>query len=94
VTKMRAEEKPTSISGIIVPIDWDEKGNIVAAAISCQDEVEYRIDNNQKGMELLSLVREEVEAVGIIRENGDRKVITVTEYQIGKSIESLMIFLD
>ena len=87
--KMKAEEKPISIRGIVVPVDWDEKGNAIAAAISCQDEVEYQIDNNIKGSELLSLVQEEVEAIGIVRENGDTKVITITEYQIGKGLESL-----
>jgi hypothetical protein len=86
--KMRAEEKLTSINGIIVPVDWDEKGNVIAAAISCQDELEYQLDNNKKGSELLSLVQEEVEAVGIVREKGNRKVITVTEYQLGKGLES------
>jgi hypothetical protein len=87
--KMKAEEKLTSVNGIIVPIDWDEEGNVTAAAISCQDELEYRIDNNKKGSELLSLVQEVVEAIGIVRENGDRKVITVTDYQIDKHLKSL-----
>lgn len=86
---MKAEEKPISIRGIVVPVDWDEKGNVITAAISCQDEVEYQLDNNKKGSELLSLAQEEVEAIGIVRENGDRKVITVIEYQIGKGVESL-----
>ena len=90
--KMKAEEELTSINGIIVPVDWDEKGNVIAAAISCQDEVEYQLDNNQTCAELLSLVQEEVEAIGIVRENGDRKVITVIEYQIGKGLESLEDF--
>ena len=86
---MEAEQKLTCIKGIIVPVDWDEKGNVIGAAISCQDEVEYRIDNNKKGSELLSLVQEEVEATGILSEKGDRKVITVTEYQISKGVVSL-----
>jgi hypothetical protein len=86
---MEAEQKPTCINGIIVPVDWDEKGNVIAAAISCQDEVEYRIEKNTKGSELLSLVQEEVEATGIVRKKGDRKLITVTEYQISERVESL-----
>jgi hypothetical protein len=87
--KMEAEQKLTCIKGIIVPVDWDEQGKVMAAAIFCQDEVEYRIDNNKKGSELLSLVQEEVEATGIVREKGDRKLITVTEYQISERVESL-----
>ncbi|UCH06401.1 MAG: hypothetical protein JSV55_09770 [Deltaproteobacteria bacterium] len=89
---MEAEQKPTYINGIIVPVDWDEKGNVIAAAISCHGEVEYRIENNTKGSELLSLVQEEVEVTGIVREKGDRKLITVTEYQISKRVESLADF--
>ena len=87
--KMKAEEKLTCINGIIVPVDWDEKGNVIAGAISCHGEVEYRIDNNTKGSELLSFIQEEVEATGIVREKADRKVITVTEYQISKNAASL-----
>jgi hypothetical protein len=86
---MKAEEKLTCINGIIVPVDWDEKGNVIAGAISCHGEVEYRIDNNAKGSELLSFIQEEVEATGIVREKADRKVITVTEYQISKNAASL-----
>jgi len=86
---MKAEEELICINGIIVPVDWDEKGNVIAAAISCQDEVEYRIDNNEKGSELLSLVQEEVEATGTVRKKGNGKLITVAEYQISKRGDSL-----
>ena len=86
---MKAEEKLTCINGIIVPIDWDEKGDVIGAAISCHGEVEYRIDNNVKGSELLSFIQEEVEVTGIVKKKGDSKVITVTEYQISKPVESL-----
>ena len=86
---MEAEQKLTCIEGIIVPVDWDEKGNVIGAAISCHGEVEYRIDNNTKGSELLSFIQEEVEATGIVREKANRKVITVTEYQISKNAASL-----
>jgi 5S rRNA maturation endonuclease (ribonuclease M5) len=86
---MEAEQKLTCINGIIVPVDWDEKGNVIGAAISCHGEVEYRIDNNTKGSELLSFIQEEVEATGIVGKKDDRKLIAVTEYQISKRVESL-----
>jgi len=86
---MEAKENLTCINGIIVPVDWDEKGNVIGAAISCHGEVEYRIDSNAKGSELLSFIQEEVEATGIVREKADRKIITVTEYQISKNVVSL-----
>jgi hypothetical protein len=86
---MEAEQKLTCINGVIVPVDWDEKGNVIGAAISCHGEIEYRIDDNPKGSELLSFIQEEVEITGIVKEKVDRKVITVTEYQISKRVESL-----
>jgi hypothetical protein len=87
--KMEPEQKLTCINGIIIPVDWDEKGNVIGAAISCHGEIEYRIENNTKGSELLSLIQEEVEATGIVRQKGDRKLVTVTEYQISTRAESL-----
>jgi hypothetical protein len=87
--KMEAEEKLTCINGIIVPVDWDEKGNVIGAAIYCHGEVEYQLDNNTKGSELLSFIQEEVEVTGIVKKKGDSRVITVTEYQISKRVESI-----
>ena len=87
--KMEAEQELTCINGIIVPVDWDEKGNVIAAAISCHGEVEYQIEKDTKGSELLSFIQKEVEVTGIVREKHDRKVIAVTEYQISKRVESL-----
>ena len=86
---MKAEEELTRIKGIIVPVDWDAKGNVIAVAISCHDEVEYRIDSDAKGSELLSLIQDEVEVAGIVRGKGDSKVITVTEYKISQRADSL-----
>jgi len=58
-------------------VDWDEKGKVVAAAISTHDEDEYLIHNNHKGRELLDLLQEEVQVTGIMREVDGKKAITV-----------------
>ena len=73
-------DKPLTIKGIVIPVDWDEKGKVVAAAISTHNEDEYLIDNDYKGEELLHFVREEVEVSGVAKEKKDKKIITVQKY--------------
>lgn len=63
-----------------MPVRWDDKGSPVAAAISTEGEEEYYIDNDHKGLELLDLLQEEVQATGLVREVDGKKVITVEIY--------------
>jgi hypothetical protein len=64
-----------------LPVEWDEKGSAVAAAISTEGEEDYYIDTDHKGLELLDLLQEEVQATGIVREIADKKRITVVVYR-------------
>jgi len=88
-TKYRKEAKkrketgdePTTIRGIIIPVDWDEEGNALAAAISSLDEQEYLIKQDAKGKELLKLMRQEIEAMGVVKKGSKgRKTIKVKNY--------------
>lgn len=63
-----------------MPVEWDEKGSVVAAAISTEGEEDYYIDNDHKGLELLDLLQKEVRATGIVREIGNKKRITIVVY--------------
>jgi len=81
---LKGSEKLITIRGIVIPVDWDEKGNVVAAAISTNDEDEYFIDKDHKGEELLHFIQEEVEVSGVARENEDKKAIAVQAYILTK----------
>ncbi len=82
--KKPRSNKMTVITGVVVPTDWDERGNVVDIAISSHDEKEYHVDKKGKGPELLRLIRREVEVRGVIREEENRKVITVKAYSIAE----------
>ena len=71
--------------GIIVPIDWDEHGNVIAVAISTHGEDEYVIENQEKGKELKALITQEVEVIGEVRKKDGKRIIKVTEYKVKKS---------
>jgi len=70
-----------TIKGIVIPVDWDKKGNVVGVAISTFNEDEYLVDKNEKGARLMQFIRQEVEARGILRREGNRQIIIVNEIQ-------------
>ena len=71
-----------TIRGIVIPADWDEKGDVVAVAVSTYDEIEYLIENHEKVKELKAFIREEVEVSGILRKERNRLIIKVSKYRL------------
>lgn len=76
------------IRGVVIPMEWDEQGNVVSIAISSHDETEYLVEKGGRGSELLALVRKEVEVGGDIREEDHRKVIKVKKYLVKQLADS------
>ena len=72
------------IEGIVVPANWDSDGNIVALAIATGDEQEYLIEDDQHVVNLWSLLRQAVIAVGSIKRCNEQKIIRVTKIQAGE----------
>lgn len=70
-----------TIRGIVVPTDWDRKGNVAAMAVSTYNEDEYLIEGDEKGSALEAFMRQEVEVVGIVSEAEGRQIITVKGMQ-------------
>ena len=66
-----------SIQGIVVPIDWDDDGNVTSVAIATRAEEEFLIRNSDKVEELKRLLRQEVEVHGEMTLEGSQKVILV-----------------
>lgn len=73
----------TTIRGIVIPVDWDEDGNMLVAAISGSNEQEYVIEQDKKGKKLIGLIRQEIEVSGVVRKviKGS-KTITVKSYRL------------
>jgi hypothetical protein len=81
VRKRIVRDTSTTIRGILVPVDWDEDGNILAIAVSTPGEQQYIVEKNSKGKELLGMIRQEVEVTGVVGTGTkDSKTITVNSY--------------
>ena len=71
-----------TIRGIILPAEWDNKGNIKNILISTPNEEEYFITSNEKSEILMDFLRQEVEVVGQVKENNFQKSITIQKYSV------------
>ena len=82
---MKGGEPIITVRGIVIPVDWDEKGKVIATALSTHTEDEYLIDHDYKGKELLHYIQEEVVVSGVARKHNGKKTITITKYSLKKS---------
>jgi len=78
---MERNNEQVNIKGILIPVDWDDKGNVIKAAILTANEEEYIVEENEKGKKLLGLMQQVVEIKGVVREEAGRNIITVELYQ-------------
>ena len=77
------EGRLATIRGLVTPVTWDDKGNVLAAAISTHFEEEYLVDDNARGEELIAFLRQRAKVSGFIiqNENG-KKIISVEKYEV------------
>jgi hypothetical protein len=74
--------KSITVRGIVVPVEWDKKGTVIAAALSTHQEEEYIIDHNEEGRKMMAFFQGEVEASGVVKKARDKKTITVNRFEI------------
>jgi hypothetical protein len=80
---MALKKKSVTLTGIVIPSDWNDDQEVVGAALATADEKEYRIDGTKKGKELLAHLQLLMEVTGTLSEDErGRKVITVRRYSI------------
>ena len=73
----------TTLRGLILPVEWDERGTIRSIAVSTNSEEEYLVDESPLADELLALLRLRVKVRGSVRENENgKKIITVEKYEV------------
>lgn len=77
--KIEKNNRLITIKGIIIPVDWDEKGNALALAVSTHTEEDYLVANDPKGKELLNFIREGVEVTGLVKEVAGIKIIKIKD---------------
>ena len=78
----KLEKGLTTVTGVIIPADWDRDGRITEVAISTHDEDEYLVQGREQGTELARLLQKEVEVIGWAELNQGKKTIVVKDYRL------------
>lgn len=66
-----------NISGIIIPVNWDAKGNITGMAIATHEEEQYFIEDDEEAAWLRFFLRQEVRITGVLKNKGRKKIIEI-----------------
>lgn len=75
--KTKVTPHQTVLRGIVIPVDWDENGNVIALAVSTHDEDEYLVQKDKNWKALLPFLRKQVEVSGLVGMKKNQKSIKV-----------------
>lgn len=75
--------KKRTITGTVIPEDWDDQDNVIRVLIKASDYEEYVVEPSRQGKQLLSMMNCAVRVRGTVRErlNGDL-TISVDNYKM------------
>jgi hypothetical protein len=80
--KSKRSNELVTLRGILLPMEWDEDGHVIAVGFSGTDEKEYQIEVKEKKAELLRLLQKKVEVTGLLREWAGNRVIVLKDYKL------------
>lgn len=76
----RTDREPIIIRGLVIPVEWDDAGNVVAVSIADFNEEKYYVTNNPSGKALLDFIEHEVTAVGTLDLAGSKKYFNISDF--------------
>jgi hypothetical protein len=79
IVKFSEEEKEIVVKGIVAASDWDKNDNVVSVKLFTENDQDFTVETNEKGIELKKHLRELVEVKGVLK--GER-IISVKSYEI------------
>ncbi|OGQ95992.1 MAG: hypothetical protein A2521_14410 [Deltaproteobacteria bacterium RIFOXYD12_FULL_57_12] len=75
-------ERKITITGIVIPAAWDETGQVTSVALSTADEKEYILKDAGAGLNLSTMIRQEIEVRGALREEEGTRVIAARKIRL------------
>lgn len=70
-----------SVKGILIPVNWDKKGNVVSVAIATDDESEYLIEDQELAEKLKSRLRQVVQVRGVVEKAQGKNIIKIKQWR-------------
>lgn len=88
-----AEATSERINGLVIPVEWDADGKVVAVAIAAFDETTYLVKPGGKGSELLDRLQCEVTVWGKVEGKAPGKTIQIERYLMSTSSKGKILGL-
>lgn len=82
MTTIVQPSEPATIYGIVIPTDWDDRGNILQLAIVTYDEGKISVVPNDRGTALMTCLRKAVQVQGILRQGNGLQEIEIHTFAI------------
>ena len=84
---MKSKRNPgRTITGILIPQQWDDNGNVIGVSIQAFDESEYIIKTYKRGKKLLDFINQKVKVTGKVFEGEDGKLLVeVNRFEVIES---------
>ena len=70
-----------NVKGILIPVNWDKKGNVVSVAIATDDESEYLVEDQELSVKLKGELRQVVEVSGIVKRSRGKNIIKIKQWR-------------
>ena len=70
-----------NVKGILIPVNWDKKGNVVSVAIATDDENEYLVEDQELTVKLKGRLRQVVEVSGIVKRARGKNIIKIKQWR-------------
>ena len=70
-----------NVKGILIPVNWDKKGNVVSVAIATDDENEYLVEDQELSVKLKGQLRQVVEVSGVVKRASGKNIIKIKQWR-------------
>lgn len=70
-----------NVEGILIPVSWDQKGNVVSVAIATDDESEYLVEDQAMAERLKCLLRQVVHVSGVVKTEDGKSIIKIRQWR-------------
>ncbi|MCF8033556.1 MAG: peptidoglycan-binding protein [Desulfarculaceae bacterium] len=82
---MGARAETVKITGLVIPVEWDQQGKVKAVAIAAFDESTYRVASGGRSEELLGRLKREVTVWGRVECLAEGTTILIERFEMSKS---------
>lgn len=76
------EPKIITIKGVLVPDQWSKKGVISGFALCTNDEQKYVLDYSKNKIQLMTMLRQNIEVSGVVEDNKRGRTLTVSSLRL------------